>query len=88
MVGNWKPNVEDNYRATLEAEPATDGLRKMLFGMGSLSLGELAGERMKVSLEANSPEDEQDCFQRQHPQLALLRRQGHPQRLPGRVHPH
>ena len=62
MVGNWKPNVEDNYRATLEAEPATDGLRKMLFGMGSLSLGELAGERMKVSLEANSPEDEHDCF--------------------------
>ncbi|MFJ4112108.1 imelysin family protein [Pseudomonas sp. NPDC089758] len=62
MVGNWAPNVADNYRATLEAEPATDGLRKMLFGMGSLSLGELAGERMKVSLEANSPEDEQDCF--------------------------
>ncbi|MCF5686653.1 imelysin family protein [Pseudomonas sp. PA-1-3F] len=62
MVGNWKPNVEDNYRATLESEPGTDGLRKMLFGMGSLSLGELAGERMKVSLEANSPEDEQDCF--------------------------
>ncbi|NIE74956.1 peptidase [Pantoea sp. Ap-967] len=62
MVGNWAPNVADNYRATLEAEPASDGLRKMLFGMGSLSLGELAGERMKVSLEANSPEDEQDCF--------------------------
>ncbi|WP_054899298.1 imelysin family protein [Pseudomonas sp. NBRC 111131] len=62
MVGNWAPNVADNYRATLEAEPAADGLRKMLFGMGSLSLGELAGERMKVSLEANSPEDEQDCF--------------------------
>ncbi|NIF17070.1 imelysin family protein [Pantoea sp. Cy-639] len=62
MVGNWAPNVADNYRASLEAEPANDGLRKMLFGMGSLSLGELAGERMKVSLEANSPEDEQDCF--------------------------
>ena len=62
MVGNWKPDVADNYRATLEAEPAETGLRKMLFGMGSLSLGELAGERMKVSLEANSPEDEQDCF--------------------------
>ena len=27
MVGNWKPKVDDNYRATLEAEPATDGLR-------------------------------------------------------------
>ena len=62
MVGNWAPNVPDNYRASLEAEPAQNGLRKMLFGMGSLSLGELAGERMKVSLEANSPEDEQDCF--------------------------
>ncbi|UZE30370.1 imelysin family protein [Pseudomonas asplenii] len=62
MVDNWKPNVADNYRASLEAEPAESGLRKMLFGMGSLSFGELAGERMKVSLEANSPEDEQDCF--------------------------
>ncbi|MCG8294632.1 MULTISPECIES: imelysin family protein [Pseudomonas] len=62
MVGNWAPNVADNYRASLENGPVNDGLRKMLFGMGSLSLGELAGERMKVSLEANSPEDEQDCF--------------------------
>ena len=62
MVANWAPNVSDNYRAKLEAEPVADGLRKMLFGMGSLSLGELAGERMKVSLEANSPEDEHDCF--------------------------
>ncbi len=62
MVAQWQPGVADNYRATLEAEPGNNGLRKMLFGMGSLSLGELAGERMKVSLEANSPEDEHDCF--------------------------
>jgi putative iron-regulated protein len=62
MVYNWKPGVADNYRATLEAEPGESGLRKMLFGMGSLSLGELAGERMKVALEANSSEDEHDCF--------------------------
>jgi putative iron-regulated protein len=62
MVNNWKPGVADNYRATLEAEPAESGLRKMLFGIGSLSLGELAGERMKVALEANSSEDEHDCF--------------------------
>lgn len=62
MVGQWQPQVADNYRAGLEREPAANGLRKMLFGMGSLSLGELAGERMKVPLEANSTEDEQDCF--------------------------
>ena len=62
MVGNWAPNSADNYRASLEKEPVDSGLRKMLFGMGSLSLGELAGERLKVALEANSPEDEHDCF--------------------------
>lgn len=62
MVEQWKAGAEGNYRATLEAEPADSGLRKMLFGMGSLSLGELAGERMKVALEANSTEDEHDCF--------------------------
>ena len=62
MAGQWQAGVADNYRAKLEAEPAGSGLRKMLFGMGSLSLGELAGERMKVALEANSTEDEHDCF--------------------------
>jgi putative iron-regulated protein len=62
MVGQWQGGVADNYRATLESESAENGLRKMLFGMGSLSLGELAGERMKVALEANSTEDEHDCF--------------------------
>jgi putative iron-regulated protein len=62
MSGQWKAGVADNYRASLEAEPVENGLRKMLFGMGSLSLGELAGERMKVALEANSTEDEHDCF--------------------------
>ncbi|GAD62282.1 imelysin family protein [Aquipseudomonas alcaligenes] len=62
MVVQWQAGSADNYRAKLEAEPAESGLRKMLFGMGSLSLGELAGERMKVALEANSTEDEHDCF--------------------------
>ncbi|KEQ19129.1 peptidase [Endozoicomonas numazuensis] len=62
MVAQWQPDVADNYRSKLLQEPVDQGLRKMLFGMGSLSLGELAGERMKVALEANSTEDEHDCF--------------------------
>ncbi|KAF1054923.1 MAG: Iron-regulated protein A [Stenotrophomonas maltophilia] len=62
MANNWKAGVADNYRAKLEADGADTNLRKMFFGMGSLSLGELAGERMKVALEANSTEDEHDCF--------------------------
>ncbi|RMH87004.1 peptidase [Pseudomonas sp. AOB-7] len=62
MVEQWKDGVEGNYRSELLADSAENGLRKMLFGMGSLSLGELAGERMKVALEAGSTEDEHDCF--------------------------
>lgn len=61
MVAEWQPD-QDNYRAELAADSVENGLRKMLFGMGSLSLGELAGERMKVALAAHSPEDEHDCF--------------------------
>jgi putative iron-regulated protein len=62
MANQWAPGQDDNYRQALLAEPASEGLRRMLFGMGSLSLGELAGERMKVALAANSVEDEHDCF--------------------------
>ena len=62
MVDEWAPGQTDNYRAELLAGGAENGLNIMLFGMGSLALGELAGERMKVALEANSSEDEHDCF--------------------------
>lgn len=59
MVDIWSAN--GSYRKELLAKPQ-EALKIMLFGMGSLALGELAGERMKVALEANSTEDEQDCF--------------------------
>lgn len=62
MEKQWSAEGKGNYRQELLAESSENGLRKMLFGMGSLSLGELAGERMKVALEANSTEDEHDCF--------------------------
>ncbi|ENC6730406.1 peptidase [Vibrio navarrensis] len=62
MEKQWSVEGKGNYRQELLAESSENGLRKMLFGMGSLSLGELAGERMKVALEANSTEDEHDCF--------------------------
>lgn len=62
MVAQWSTDQQNNYRQTLLAQPAQEGLRRILFGMGSLSLGELAGERLKVALEANSYEDEHDCF--------------------------
>lgn len=62
MVAQWSPDHKDNYRATLLALPTDKALARILFGMGSLSLGELGGERIKVALEANSTEDEHDCF--------------------------
>ncbi|GLS26272.1 imelysin family protein [Marinibactrum halimedae] len=62
MVEQWTPDATNNYRQTLLALPTKEAMTRMLFGMGSLALGELAGERMKVALEANSPEDEHDCF--------------------------
>ncbi|MDA0147762.1 imelysin family protein [Vibrio sp. LaRot3] len=62
MEKQWSASEKGNYREELVNGSAENGLRKMLFGMGSLSLGELAGERMKVALEANSTEDEHDCF--------------------------
>ena len=52
----------NNYATALLAGDIDEGIRKMLFGIGSLSFGELAGERMSVALIANSPEDEHDCF--------------------------
>jgi putative iron-regulated protein len=60
MVDQWAP--EGDYRAELLGEDSKTVLNKMLFGMGSLALGELAGERIKVALTANSTEDEHDCF--------------------------
>ena len=38
------------------------GLTAVLTGMGSLSYGELAGERMKLGLLLHDPEEEHDCF--------------------------
>ncbi|MFX0542098.1 imelysin family protein [Roseovarius sp. S4756] len=38
------------------------GISAMLTGMGSLSYGEQAGERMRLGVMLNDPEEEHDCF--------------------------
>ena len=62
MSDDWSPEFENNYRAELLSATADEGLRRMVFGIGSFSLGELAGERMNVALLAHSQEDEHSCF--------------------------
>ncbi|WP_283195671.1 imelysin family protein [Rhizobium sp. AN80A] len=59
MVDKWTPDGEATKQ--VEADPKA-GLVAILTGMGSLSYGELAGERMKLGLILNDPEEEQDCF--------------------------
>lgn len=59
MVANW--TADGAARAPLMADP-TAGLSVILTGMGSLSYGELAGERMKLGLLLHDPEEEHDCF--------------------------
>jgi len=62
MVSQWAPKQANNYRAEFLALSQPEALRRIFFGMGSLALGELSGERIKVALVANSTEDEHDCF--------------------------
>ena len=53
--------AEGEARAAVTADPNA-GLLAMLTGLGSLSYGELAGERMKLGLMLHDPEEEHDCF--------------------------
>jgi putative iron-regulated protein len=59
MVDNW--DADGPARAAVTADPQA-GLLAILTGMGSLSYGELAGERIKLGLMLNDPEEEHDCF--------------------------
>lgn len=59
MVANWTDTGA--ARASLMSNTAA-GLSAILTGMGSLSYGELAGERMKLGLLLHDPEEEHDCF--------------------------
>jgi len=62
IVDVWNTEEPDSYATEFLSFNSNEQLRRILYGMGSLSLGELAGERMKVALFANSTEDEHDCF--------------------------
>ncbi len=61
MVDAWAPGAE-NYRADFVALDSNEALGMIMTGMGELSRGELAGERMNVAYEARSQEDEHSCF--------------------------
>ncbi|MFT6327654.1 MAG: putative iron-regulated protein [Crocinitomicaceae bacterium] len=66
VLDGWKDNVDGNYRDQFTTISNTDQakqkLTEILTGMGTLSEGELAGERMQIALVNNSQEDEHSCF--------------------------
>ena len=62
MVDAWAPSGSGNYRERFLALAPDDALVRIITGMGELSRGELAGERMTVAYEERSQEDEHSCF--------------------------
>lgn len=61
VADQWKPGVAGNFRARFEKTPE-DALRRIFVGLGSLSRGELAGERLEVAMASRDQEDEHSCF--------------------------
>lgn len=60
----WKAGADYRTKFTsIETESqAKQKLTEILTGMGTLSEGELAGERMQIAYSSNSQEDEHSCF--------------------------
>ena len=57
----WAPDAS-NYRADFLQRSNSDALNNIITGIGELSRGELAGERMNVAYSERSQEDEHSCF--------------------------
>jgi len=60
MAEQWGPAGE--ARKNVMLDNGNVGLSAIFRGLGSLSYGEMAGERMKLGLLIHDPEEEQDCF--------------------------
>ena len=61
MVDAWAPGA-NNYRAQFVSKGSDEAIQDIITGIGEMSRGELAGERMIVAYEARSQEDEHSCF--------------------------
>jgi putative iron-regulated protein len=59
VAGQWAPDGE--YRTSFVAG-GRESVQLLLRGIGALSSGELAGERMAVPFETKDQEDEHSCF--------------------------
>lgn len=62
LVDAWNPAADGNYYDEFLALDAEVALTNIITGIGELSRGELAGERMNVAFAERSQEDEHSCF--------------------------
>ena len=60
VTEQWEPATGAHYKNFVAGGDVS--LAKILEGMGRLSFGELAGERINIALLENSQEDEHSCF--------------------------
>ena len=60
MAEQWKP--DGAARKAVMEDNGQVGLVALFKGLGSLTYGEMVGERMKLGLLIHDPEEEQDCF--------------------------
>jgi putative iron-regulated protein len=60
MAGHWAQS--GIARREVMTDDGKAGLVALFTGLGSLTYGELAGERMKLGLMIHDPEEEHDCF--------------------------
>ncbi|MEJ2793386.1 imelysin family protein [Iodobacter sp. LRB] len=60
VAKQWAP-AEQNYRSKFIAGDK-ESLKKALTGLGVLTRGELAGQRMEVAMDTQNQEDEHSCF--------------------------
>ncbi len=61
MVDAWAPGA-NNYRSQFVSKDSDEAITDIITGIGEMSRGELAGERMTVAYEERSQEDEHSCF--------------------------
>ncbi|MEL6919542.1 MAG: imelysin family protein [Pseudomonadota bacterium] len=59
MVAQWQEGGDARTQLTADENA---GISTILTGMGSLSYGETAGERMRLGVMLNDPEEEHSCF--------------------------
>ncbi len=66
VTAGWAKGDKGNYRAQFthvhSVDEAKQRFAEIMTGMGTLSEGELAGERMQIALSSDSQEDEHSCF--------------------------